>query len=243
LIELKVDPLSVCIADTRVNRDIKGERFMDDDDLEAVGRWVNNLKGPGVLVLGQPILAKENSIRSLRDKGLLGGIKYFFDEGLPNGIKGLLGDAKAFLFDKDLPDYRQQYDKLIGYIKESPHSIVVLTGDVHFGRAAHGKLRPGSENKFVEVISSPMQVVSTPRWKWTKLGFQDKPEFGVFTEARSEIFPELESEKVAHNRNHFVTIEFSLAEGTKVNMKVKAWPIIGPEDEVKSEEVFRTTLP
>ena len=36
---------------------------------------------------------------------------------------------------------------------------MVLTGDVHFGRIAHGELKAGSGTKLVEVISSPMQAV------------------------------------------------------------------------------------
>ncbi len=54
---------------------------MDDDDLEDVKQWIDNLKSPGVLVAGQPLLAKENVIRSLRDKGLLGGLKPFLSKG------------------------------------------------------------------------------------------------------------------------------------------------------------------
>ena len=250
LTEFEIDPLSFCIADTRINRDVKSERFMDDDDLEAVKRWIKGLKGPGVLVIGQLVLAGENSIRTFRDKGLIGGTKAFFDRDLLDSIKSLPGDAESFLFDKDLPDYRPQYDKLIKYIKESPHSIVVLTGDVHFGRVAHGKLKPGSENKFVEVISSPMQVVSTPKWKWSRLGFRNKREFGTYTEAETEVFPELESHRVAYDehkheqKNHFVTIEFSLAEGTKVNMRVRSWPIMSPKDKHPNpKQVCHLTLP
>jgi hypothetical protein len=37
---------------------------------------------PRVLAVGQPLLAKENAIRSLLDKGLLSGLKPFLSKGL-----------------------------------------------------------------------------------------------------------------------------------------------------------------
>jgi hypothetical protein len=201
-VQFKVDPLSVCIADTRINRKPKGERFMRDDDLEAVGRGIRELKGPGVLVVGQLVLARKTGRLS---------------------------------FDRGLPDYERQYKKLIEYIRASPHSIVVLTGDVHFGRVAHGELRPGSENKFVEVISSPMQAV---------LDGKGRSLFGTYNEAPTEHFSKLESRRVADEQNHFATLEFSLEEGIGVNMRVKYWPILRPEEKVppRPQEVFETSL-
>ena len=203
LIRFEVDPLSVCVADTRINREPKGKRFMRDDDLEAVGRWIRELNGPGVLVVGQLVLAKKTEIRS---------------------------------FDRGLPDYERQYERLIEHIKSSPHSIVVLTGDVHFGRVAHGELRPGSENKFVEVISSPMQAV---------LDGKGRPLFGTYKEPPTEHFSKLRSAKAADGQNHFATIEFSLEKGDRVNMKVKYWPILRPEDEVppRPQKALETILP
>ena len=240
---IEVDPLSICIADTRINRDSKAQRFMEDVHLQTVVRWIAKLQGPGVLVLGQPVLAKENNIRSFRDKGLLGGTKSFLDRGALNSIKRLPRDIQSSLFDKDLPDYRRQYDTLLTHIKESPHSMVILTGDVHFGRVAYGRLRPGSENKFVEVISSPMRVVLTPTLGG--LGLQDKAVFGEYVKPQTEIFPQLEDRKIAEHCNHFVSIEFSSTEGNEVNMKVRTWLISDSEDEVSPtpEEPFQITLP
>nr|MBA2713129.1 hypothetical protein [Rubrobacteraceae bacterium] len=61
LIPFNVGQLSFRIADTRINRSITPERFMNDEDLSAVGRWIEGLSGPGVLVVGQPVLTEENS--------------------------------------------------------------------------------------------------------------------------------------------------------------------------------------
>jgi hypothetical protein len=66
----------------RINSDIRGAQFMDDDDLEEVKQWIDNLKSPAFLAVGQPLLAKENAIRSLLDKGLLSGLKPFLSKGL-----------------------------------------------------------------------------------------------------------------------------------------------------------------
>lgn len=220
----EVGPLSVCIADTRIHRDKNGERFMEESDLKAVGEWIEGLQGPGVLVVGQPLLARETGLRGLRDKGLLGR------------AKGLASLARSFSFDRNLPDYARQYEELMWYIKSSPHSIVVLTGDVHFGRVAHGALRPGSDKKLVEVISSPMQAV---------LKGKDDPLFGSYRDAPTEHFPNLKSLKVTDRQNHFATIQFSSGESGEVNMKVKYWPILPPRSEAPPEPelVFQTALP
>ena len=100
---------------------------------------------------------------------------------------------------------------------------MVLTGDVHFGRLAHGELRSGSENKFVEVVSSPMQAV---------LDEKGESLFGTYKEAPTEHFSRLESRRVTNKQNHFATLEFSLEECNGVNMKAKYWPILRPDEEV-----------
>lgn len=215
LLTLEVPPLSVRIADTRIYRDTEGKCFMKRKDLEAIGRWIEDLQGPGVLVVGQPILAEKTGlIRSLIRKGLK--------------------DTIVGYFDKDLPDYTQ-YEELIGYIKPSDHSIVVLTGDVHFGRVAHGELRAGSGAKLVEVISSPMQAV---------LDDQGEPLFGSYREASTSHFSRLESMEVACRQNHFATVEFCLGDGGLVNMTVRSWPILHTGDGVPSrpQQVFKIAL-
>lgn len=230
-------PLSVCIADTRINREsYYCQRFMRDKDLEAVGQWIASLeekKGPGVLVLSQPVLVgennQENNIRSLRDTGLLGGIKSFLQRRLPTSITDLSRNIKGSL-DRSLPDYTRQYKQLMKYITESPRSIVVLTGDVHFGRVAYLGPEPGSGNsKLVEVISSPMQVVSN-FWGRPELGdYKPAPSLnsGQITSRNPFATPESEN----NTENHFATIEFSSAGDTTVSMKVKYWPILSSGDQ------------
>jgi hypothetical protein len=179
LLTFDVPPLSVCVVDTRINRDTKGERFMTDVDLEAVGRWIEELRGPGVLVVGQPLLVEGSSI--------LGSL-----------LKKDLKKAVLSYVDRDLPHYAQ-YGELVGYLKSSDHSLVLLTGDVHFGRVSHGRLRAGSQAELVEVISSPTRAV-----------LRDKNEslFGAYREAPTDHLPIAESREVMHRKNHFATVRF-----------------------------------
>lgn len=136
--------------------------------------------------------------------------------------------------DRDLPHYAQ-YKDLVGHIKSSDHSVVILTGDVHFGRVACGELKPGSETTFVEVISSPMRAV-----------LSDKGEslFGTYKKAPTEHFPITEDREVLRRRNHFGAVRFFLGEDGRVNMDVRAWPIPRPGEEIspRCDVVFEKAL-
>ncbi|CAA9456556.1 MAG: hypothetical protein AVDCRST_MAG58-1452 [uncultured Rubrobacteraceae bacterium] len=199
LLRFEVPPLSVCIADTRINRDTKGLRFMRDEDLESLGRWIEGLEGPGILVVGQPVLVEGDGVaKSLLKKGLKNALLSYID--------------------RDLPHYAQ-YKDLVGHIKSSDHSVVILTGDVHFGRVACGELKPGSETTFVEIISSPRHAV---------LGDKDEPLFGSYKNAPTNHFPITEDQEVLRRRNHFITVGFLLGKDGRVNMEVRAWPIPRP---------------
>jgi hypothetical protein len=215
LLQFKVPPLSVCVADTRINRDTKGVRFLRDEDLRAVRRWIEELQGPGVLVVSQPVLVEGDGVAvSLLKKGLKNAILSYVD--------------------RDLPHYAQ-YKDLVRHIKSSDHSVVILTGDVHFGRIACGKLKPGSGSVFVEVISSPMRAVMSDK---------DEPLFGSYKNAPTNHFSITEDREVLRKRNHFVTVRFFLGEDGRVNIEVRAWPILLPGQEVSPscDVVFEKTL-
>ena len=59
--------------------------------------------------------------------------------------------------DYGLPDYRQ-FGDLARILLSTGHDIVVLTGDVHYGRVAISDLPAGS--RLIEVIASPFALVS-----------------------------------------------------------------------------------
>jgi hypothetical protein len=180
----KVDPLSFCLADTRINRGSgSGGRgdVMLQADFEKIGEWTANLTGPGVLVVGQP----------------------FFDE--PGSTFGRIEDC-------GLPDFTKQYELLKQYLRASQHTIVILTGDVHYGRVAVANLRPELGTKLYEVISSPLQLVPHG-------GGNYKPAPQVFGAVSSQ--PEF-----SLHRNHFLTIDFMAPSAQRASMLVKFWPII-----------------
>jgi phosphodiesterase/alkaline phosphatase D-like protein len=175
----KVGALSFCNADTRFFRGHGGgtDNFMQPPDLEAIGSWLANLDGPGVLVVGQPIFSDTGSIK-----------------------------------DWGLPDFRLQYAQLLQYLRAARHSIVILTGDVHFARVASATLRQDLGTKLVEVISSPMQLV---------------PLGGGEYNAAPNVFGQVMSEpEFSRHRNHFLTVEFTAPSAQRASMVVRFWPII-----------------
>lgn len=55
---LEVSPLSFFVSDVRANRQLNDRgrgRMMTEEDLEQLTHWAANLRGPGVLVMGQPL--------------------------------------------------------------------------------------------------------------------------------------------------------------------------------------------
>ena len=235
--------LSVCIADTRINRLPNGEQFMNEHHLEAVGQWIRNLRGPGILVLGQPVLARGNTIRSFRNEGFSSGIRSLLGRGRERGVlaslKDLGSDAVGY-FDRGLPDYPEQYNKLMEYIRESLYSIVVFTGDVHFARVAYLGSNPLSRTKkLIEVISSPTQVVTGLLGKPKSSGYKNAPSLDSQQITSQDPF-----QKRKEHVNHFATIEFSLENSANMNMTIKYWPILSRATSTpRHEEPIEFSLP
>lgn len=183
-----VPPVSFLIADTRINRDEDRNNFMKPEDLDEVAEWINGLNGPGVLVIGQPLLQTTTG---------------FF--------KGHFGDW-------NLPDFKQ-YQRLVEIVGGSPHTLVVLTGDVHFGRIARSSLRSGQE--LIEIISSPMSLVDEKaRGKWIEAPVVF-PTTAPSQLARGNVVTE---GKFAPTDGHFLTLEFT-RRGLGANLRVRFWPV------------------
>lgn len=189
-----VPPVSFLIVDSRFNRATTRTNFMDPADLQEVTDWVTSLKGPGVLVIGQPIL------------------------------RGSTSYLKGHLADWNLPDYLQ-YDRLTDIVGGSKHSLVILTGDVHYGRIARSSLRSGAE--LVEIISSPMSLVEeSAKGQW-----EEAPAFfppvrvsgsASVSLARSPVVTEA---SFAPTDSHFLTLEFT-RRGAGAHLRLRHWPII-----------------
>jgi phosphodiesterase/alkaline phosphatase D-like protein len=121
--------------------------------------------------------------------------------------------------DFGLSDFQVQYARLVRALTSAPHSIVVLTGDVHFGRVA--VCQQPSGRSVVEVVSSPLALVSpfpTNSWHAARPLFPDAPTEGVVRQ------PVQTAEAYRLNANHFATVAFSQSGGF-VRMHVQAWPV------------------
>ena len=185
----RVGRLSFLVLDTRVSRTLDRSTLVPPGQLQMMADWVSDLTGPGVLVVGQPILAEQHDWRG-----------QFLDWGLP--------------------DYRQ-YEEMVRILGRSGHDIVVLTGDVHYGRIAGCVLPSGSE--LIEVIASPLALVDERAggtWGAPPGLF---PAFAVPGTTQQATWVEEGYQIVA---NHFATVDFADA-GMRVRMTVRAWPIPG----------------
>lgn len=142
----EIDPVSFFVADTRslrtpVHQD--DAHFIPDEEWSALEQWAGELRGPGVLVLGQPMFAGK------------GGMK---DHTLPD-------------FERDygrlcrlIEDVARGVDSRTGD-RRSPHDILMLSGDIHTGRYCSASV-PGdvTSNEVHELVSSASSQIGT-LWK------------------------------------------------------------------------------
>jgi hypothetical protein len=130
--------------------------------------------------------------------------------------------------DFGLPDFKQ-YEELVKVLSGATHSLLLLTGDVHFGRVASCTLPSGA--RLIEVISSPMSLVSStfggnwaaPPERFPAFPIPDVVQRPIET---AELRP---GEVFKLEGNHFATLEFTQL-GAKVKMTAKYWPV-GDDDE------------
>jgi hypothetical protein len=201
--EVRVEPLSIFIADTRFNRD--ADRLMPEAEWAKLLSWVNGLTTPGMLIVGQPI----------------------FDS--KHGVGGNV-------LDWGLADY-EQYTTLARALSTSVHSILVLTGDVHFGRVASCALRSGGE--VIEVISSPLTLVDKSAGGTWSAAPEKFPAFDIPGVVKTTVSTEKGFQAFD---NHFLTLEFSSSGPAAVDVIVKYWPIVSGGATPRGTVVFERTL-
>jgi hypothetical protein len=185
--QFQVGRLSFLVLDTRMSRTLDRTQLVPGPQLDAMAGWVAGLTGPGVLVVGQPMLAEQHDWRG-----------QFLDWGLA--------------------DYGQ-YQDMVRILGRSGHDIVILTGDVHYGRIAGCLLPSGS--KLIEVIASPLALVDERagcHWGAPPRVF---PAFPIPGTTQQATWFEEGYQIIA---NHFATVEFADA-GMRVRMTVRAWPV------------------
>lgn len=191
---IELGDISIFIADTRVFREEGDDRFMSDEDFDALLEWINGLSTPGVLVTGQPLFQK------------------------PSGyISKNLGD-------RAMANYGQ-YKELVRSLFSLKNSVVVLTGDVHYGRISSCILSYGElPVELVEIVSSPTSLVSSlvgGKAEDAPYSFPPEPISGIAGVKCMTHY------KTA--RNNFATIHFNELNG-QVRMQVRYWFPDGGDD-------------
>jgi hypothetical protein len=168
---------------------------MRQGDFGELQQWIQELQGPGVLVVGQPIFHK------------------------PEGwFSGRFGD-------RALSNYNQ-YKDLVRILFQSVHSILVLTGDVHYGRVALCELKSGPQPvELIEVIASPSSLVSAitaGKPEDAPVRFPPESIKGVVQSATRTLYktPTLNQKEVSED--HFATLHFTERAG-RVRVQVRYW--------------------
>lgn len=118
--------------------------------------------------------------------------------------------------DWNLPDFAQ-YAELCQMLQASTQSILLMTGDVHYGRLASVALPNGAE--LVELISSPMALVDRSAggaWHQAPGRFPAEPIPGV----RS--LPVTTDQTWTRFANHFVTVDLNSSAGG-LRVRIRAW--------------------
>ena len=132
-----IDTVSFFVADSRSQRNQLGQdpaHFFQEPQWASLELWARKLRGPGVLVIGQPLFQKDGNWRDhslsnfVEDYGRLWSV-------IETCLQGRTGDQK-------------------------PHDILVLSGDIHTGRFATGSC--GNLDAPVgvpELIASPASMI------------------------------------------------------------------------------------
>ncbi len=203
----EVAPISFFALDTRTGRTSAGDDepgFVRQEggrvpELEELERWVDELRGPGVLALAQPLVERPAKYR----------------------IVGEITDFK-------LPDYSGQYLRLWRALLRSRHNIVVVSGDIHVNRLSritpHGV--PGATGVAIyEVISSALSLIDTDQGKVPPSGAQKIDASGA---AGRGLMLEVQHLPIGTasrvERRSYATLTFR-HEGPRVSCRVVYWRI------------------
>jgi hypothetical protein len=113
-----IGDVSFFVADSRSQRDsfqglVQPPHFIQEPQWRALETWVDGLRGPGVLVLGQPVYQKDGDWK---------------DHSLSNFAEDY--GRLWWLIERSLRGNNAQ---------RAPHDILVLSGDIHTGRFAIGR--------------------------------------------------------------------------------------------------------
>jgi len=118
--------------------------------------------------------------------------------------------------DWNLPDF-EQYRQLCKVLLDAPQPIVILTGDVHYGRVSQVHTAAGHE--LLEIIASPMSLVTAGgarEWKAPPPTFPDEAMPGI---VQRPIEALASWQRAA---DHFLTLEV-WQEGGRLGLRARTW--------------------
>ena len=144
--------------------------------------------------------------------------------------------------ERNLVSFESQYKALLVALADSGHDIVVLSGDVHFGRISETTLTP-SGRRLIEVVSSPLSnltglnglATSGPKFSphrfpdpreivihgWKPAKVKHNKKFAVSTK-RGFIASAYPRERT---REHFMTVGFQRHQEGGIKLSVNAWRV------------------
>jgi len=158
------------------------------------------------------IAALENWVANLEGVGVLVVGQPLFSEKA-----GFFGGRFG---DWNMPNYTQ-YKRLVQALRRSNHSILVLTGDVHYGRIARCRLKPGVD--LYEIISSPTSLVNK------KVGGKWSAAPDLFpAESMSDVVQQMVINNADYRvtKNHFLILSF-YRHGGRTRLVPKVCEIVG----------------
>ncbi len=165
--------------------------------------------------------------------------------------------------ERNLLSYTDQYKRLLEALAQTGHDIVLLSGDVHFGRIASCALG-NNGGRLIEIISSPLSnltylngiATSTPKRVpkkfpdasavpsgWSRAAVDYSKRYEVETKRG---FP-ISAYPRARTREHFMTVSFNRRPNRKLQLVAQAWQVREREGSKNLpkpdfERAYRTTL-
>jgi hypothetical protein len=141
--------------------------------------------------------------------------------------------------ERNLLSFRDQYRQLVEALGHTGHDIVLLSGDVHYGRIGTCPLGPRG-GRLIEVIASPLSNLtlinsvstsgaefSPKTWPDTSLAIPGWPPRAV-TYDKAYAVPSLSGSVFspyvrARTKEHFMTVSFSRRADDRITLSAQSW--------------------
>ncbi len=191
-----VPPISFLMLDTRFSRGKGDTTFLPESHMAKLRDWIAELN-------------------TRRWAGFLCIGQLLFERKS--------GWVQSRVADRKLADYAQ-FPELVRALAGSRQPLVILTGDVHYGRVARCRQAHGPE--LYEIISSPMSLVDPLVGGTAKPPPNTYPAEAIPGVRRVEVslVSSIDGQPVLTAEEHFLTINF-WAMGPSVRLQLKYWPV------------------